>query len=192
MLTFCSCTHGSAGLLMLGFTQLCKRHDSCVCTGSCRCITPAGVAHASRILNSCNCGQMHCTLAAWRTAGQTAYMCFAVFMLEYTDQLYCLYLFLPGKGMCRLWQLQAQGASNATPKGKQFILKRQALQAQKASNASPKGGLCKPERQAMQAKPYLRFVFKVERLLLFRSLRCCAGGCPLTPLIRPILAACTT
>jgi hypothetical protein len=118
--------------------------------------------------------------------------------------------FCQGKGMCRLWQLQAQRASSATPKGKQCKLKRQAMQAQKASNAmqcnpkgqamqtqkasnaSPKGRLCKPERQAMQAKPYLRFVLEVERLLLFSSLRCCTGGCPLALLIRPILAACTT
>ncbi len=121
--------------------------------------------------------------------------------LEYTDQLHFQYSFLPGKGMCRLWQLQAQRASSATPKGKQCKLKGQAvqapkasnaMQAQKASNASPKGRLCKPERQAMQAKPYLRFVLEVERLLLFSSLRCCAGGCPLTLLIRSILAACTT
>ena len=121
--------------------------------------------------------------------------------LEYTDQLYFRYSILPGKGMCRLWQLQAQRASSATPKGKQCKLKGQAvqapkasnaMQAQKASNASPKGRLCKPERQAMQAKPYLRFVLQVECLLLFSSLRCCTGGCPLALLIRPILAACTT
>ncbi len=90
------------------------------------------------------------------------------------------------------WQRHVQAVAAASAKGKLCNAKRQAMQAQKASNASPKGRLCKPERQAMQAKPYLRFVLQVECLLLFSSLRCCTGGCPLALLIRPILAACTT
>jgi len=123
--------------------------------------------------------------------------------LEYTNQLYFEYSFLPGKRHVQAvaaasskgkqcnpkgQAMQTQKASNASPKGKQC----NAMQPQRASNASPKGRLCKPERQAMQAKPYLRFVLEVERLLLFSSLRCCTGGCPLALLIRPILAACTT
>lgn len=71
-------------------------------------------------------------------------------------------------------------------------LKGQAVQPQRASRASLGGKLCTPERHMMQAKPYLRFVLEVERLLFFRGLRCCAGGCPLALLIRPILDACTT
>lgn len=81
-------------------------------------------------------------IAHWLRVGQPADRLYMA--QEHTDQLYFQYSFLPVKGMCRLWQLQAKRASSASPKGKQCKVRRQAMQAQKASNANSKGKLCRP------------------------------------------------